>query len=302
MRTWGDGSAGAQVISQSGTLSDANLQHTDLTVNQNVTLSVASGTVIRCTGTFTNRGTIIVSPGDFGAAASLGSMTVAGQGVAHRAASNGASGNGSEFRLGGWGGVGLSENESRNRLHAGPSGGGGGGVFPLGSQADGGKGGGTLTILSNGAILNASTGIIRADGGSTDPSGCGGGAGGIILLASGSSVTNDGAISACGGHGGPADTTGAWTVAGGGGGSGGIVHFLSPTIVPGNVNVAGGTGGPGDSVPAVAVRSGGGAGGACGGNGGIGGSVGLGGSTPLEGHAGGVGRMLQSQLDPACLF
>jgi hypothetical protein len=41
-------------------IAPTNFQFTDLTVVPGVTLTVASGTVIRCTGTFTNNGTVDV--------------------------------------------------------------------------------------------------------------------------------------------------------------------------------------------------------------------------------------------------
>ncbi len=302
MRTWGDGSAGAHTVDADMTLDDVNLQYTDFTVNANVTLTVPSGTVIRCSGTFTNRGTIMVSTGDRGAAATMGSVTTAGQGVSHRPPGNGGAGDGATWRFGGFGGVGVSESEASGLLRLGPSGAAGGGAFPLMVLGEGGAGGGTLTVLSQVAINNASGAAIRANGATANTHGCGGGGGGIIVLASAGSITNSGAISAWGGHGRSADTPGAWTVAGGGGGGGGIVHFLAPSITPGSVSVIAGLGGASDSTPAVNQRSGGGAGGACGGDGGLGGGVSAGASPPTGGSNGVAGYVLESQLDPACLF
>jgi hypothetical protein len=63
---YGDGSAGAKVVTTSGLLSDANLQYASFTVNSGVELQVASGTVLRIKGPFTNEGTITVMPGTAG--------------------------------------------------------------------------------------------------------------------------------------------------------------------------------------------------------------------------------------------
>lgn len=46
-----------------------NFQFTDFSVAAGVTLTVPSGTVIRCTGTFTNNGTIVVNTGAPGGSA-----------------------------------------------------------------------------------------------------------------------------------------------------------------------------------------------------------------------------------------
>lgn len=47
---YGNGSAGTRMIAVNTVLADANQQYTSLTVDAGVTLTVASGTVIRCTG------------------------------------------------------------------------------------------------------------------------------------------------------------------------------------------------------------------------------------------------------------
>jgi hypothetical protein len=69
LRVYGDGTAGERNVTANATLEDVNLQYTNFRVASGVVLTVPSGTVIRCTGTFTNDGTILVdtfSRGGFG--------------------------------------------------------------------------------------------------------------------------------------------------------------------------------------------------------------------------------------------
>ena len=68
-QVYGDGSAGSRTISQDlrlGDQGDTNLQCVDFTIEAGVTLTVQSGTVIRCTGTFINLGRIVVQTGTEG--------------------------------------------------------------------------------------------------------------------------------------------------------------------------------------------------------------------------------------------
>ena len=67
LRIYGDGSAGARMVTSDEAFDDANRQYTDFTVGPGVTLTIPSGTVIRCTGVFANNGTIVVGPGSLGA-------------------------------------------------------------------------------------------------------------------------------------------------------------------------------------------------------------------------------------------
>jgi len=65
LRIYGDGSAGALTVTTDSTLfvdvaADGNLMFTDVTIDAGVTLRVTSGVVIRCSGTFTNNGTVTV--------------------------------------------------------------------------------------------------------------------------------------------------------------------------------------------------------------------------------------------------
>jgi hypothetical protein len=303
---YGDGSAGHLTVSSTGTLgvdvaADSNFQFRNFTVAPGVTLTVASGTVIRCKGAFTNDGTIVVSPGDHGGIAHGGARAPAGQGVAHRPAGHGAVGDVESNTLGGEAAPGLEAPEARSLRHVGPSAGGGGGSS--GIFGAGGRGGGSLTVLAAKGVTNA--GAIHADAeyapGLISP-GDGGGAGGVILLASRTFVTNQGTISARGSDGEDGSLAPGPVHAGGGGGGGGIVHFLGPNVAAGQVDVSGGLGGSGTAESPASLRSGGGAGGACGGDGGQGGSVAPGASPGGAGQLGDPGHVLQTLADPTSSF
>lgn len=307
---YGNGSAGARTIAADEDWQDTpptNLMFTDFTVNAGITLDVPSGTVIRCSGTFTNQGTIRVrfsgatggNPGG-----SPGGMIQPEVFLPHPGVSRGAAGipefgNDTQFRLGGGGGNGLISLQGRFLLHPGTFGGGGGfGTFAFG----GGNGGEAFSVLARTAIVNGDTGSIQTDG-SAGLDGSGGGGGGIIILASMASVTNNGTLSAIGGNGGPSNST----TGPGGGGGGGIINFLAPSIThgPGATElVNGGTAGAAmfQSVTAT-FRWGGGGGGACRGNGGSGGSLDAGAPvTPEDAEGGEPGEVYENLYDPTPLF
>jgi len=311
LRIYGDGWAETNTVSANEDWRDAeelpaNLQFTDFTVDPGVTLHVPSGLVIRCIGTFTNNGTIIVSTAAAGGlrAASGGRIRVdasvrpAHPGVAKSAPGAGEMGDDTYERKGGLGGLHLTEAEARLVLAPGIVGGGGGGAS-LG-ESDGGGGGGSFTVLAGIGVVN--NGTIIANGESVSIGGGGGGAGGVVILASPYSVTNGAAgnIRANGGAGGDSDTNeGA-----GGGGGGGIVHLLAPSITnDGAISVAGGSAGTaGDFGSVIALpRAGGGGGGGCGGSGGNGGGV-TDDDDPAEASAGGSGFSVQTLVDPTALF
>jgi hypothetical protein len=298
LRIYGDGSAGARVVASDETFDDANRQYTNFTVASGVTLTIPSGTVIRCTGTFTNDGTIVVATGSVGGAEAVRDATIdstyqpPGEGVAPGAAARGELGPAGSFYFGGFGGTGLTAAQARSILQPGVRAGGGGscGVF------SGSKGGGGLTVLAAGAIVN--NGTLRADGDGPGAFGSGGGAGGVVVLASRQRLENRGVIGADGGAGGPNGTSDGP----GGGGGGGIVHMLAPVIDDtGSVSVQGGAAGNLSGTKATGLRAGGGAGGSCGGAGGSGGSVGSN-DTALAAGSGGAGHFLKTLADPTALF
>ncbi|HEV7730874.1 MAG TPA: hypothetical protein VGR62_01870 [Candidatus Binatia bacterium] len=302
LRIYGDGSAGAGVADSITSLETTNLQFTDLTIPTGATTFVASGTVIRCTGTFTNNGTLVVGDGAEGARfffANTNSVELASRG-AHPGVSRGAAMSG-ERAMGvssnpGAGGTALEARQARRLLVPGVVGGGGGG-YGSGQGGSGGTGGGSVTILAATAVLN--NGVIDASSHSQQTFGTGGGAGGVIIIASRGSISNNGVLRADGTEGGDSFLDGA----GGGGGGGGLVHLLAPVInAVGSVSVAGGPPGAQGSPGSVTTpfRYGGGGGGACGGQGGQGGDVNN--SSPGAASAGSPGQTFESLLDPTSLF
>jgi hypothetical protein len=258
------------------------IQCTNFSVSSGVTLTVPSGTVIRATGTVAISGTITV----------LQSMMPGYQ--ASVADSDGDAG------------IALPAFTLRQLVKPGPAGGGSGGAIPYGtySPAGAGFGGGSLVILSEGAMTIS--GSITANGGGpgSDSYGdaLGGGAGGIIILASKASIDNTGTLSAAGGQGNAAGTFGSGGVlyAPGGGGGGGVVHLLSPGNTAGTVNVGGGNVGSGTT----GSYTGGNGGGASGGNGGVGTQYDENnGTVTVSATAGSTGlKILTTVTDPATLF
>jgi len=62
MTIFGNGSAGSKHISVDTIfdVNEFNLQYKDFTIDATVTLTIPSGAILRCHGTFTNNGTLIV--------------------------------------------------------------------------------------------------------------------------------------------------------------------------------------------------------------------------------------------------
>lgn len=314
LRVYGDGSLGAKTFSSSETYSDATAMYTDVVINSGVTLIVPSGTVIRCTGSFVNNGTILV--GNTGAAGvEVGTLAEGGlffnadtsgvmpatvqahPGISARAAMMPEVGTNGTSRTPGLGGIGLSEFSARLIRYPGPfaGGAGAGGVVQAGPS-----GGGSLVVLCGGSIVN--NGAIKADAINAG-TGVGGGGGGVIILASQTSVTSTSGSSllARGGNGGISNSQSAVS----GGGGGGIIHLMSPSIntVGATISVAGGAAGTSSGASITANPStGGGGGGACGGNGGNGASVDVFNSGGVGATAGSTGHALTSLLDPTSLF
>ena len=299
LRVFGDGSAGALVVSASP-VTITNPQYTDVTVEAGVTWIVPSGTVIRCSGTFTNHGTIVVQT--FARGPTRGgnafTFTTGGHpGIGADIAGLGEIGNDNGYGyLGANGPVGLGEQAARFLVRPGPAGGGGGGGNLNG------HGGGTLVIVARDGIVNL--GEILADGGSDSYNeGTGGAGGGVVILASATSIDNaSGVVSADGGAGGDS----GMGLGPGGGGGGGIIHLLAPNIV-GAANATALGGGPGETGTAGSIvtfyRGGGNAGGASCGGGGNGGQVSAGATaSPSDAGGGGPGCVLQTVADPTSLF
>ena len=302
LRVYGDGSAGALSVASSTSLNTVDTQYTDVTIAAGQTLTVPSGTVIRCTGTFTNEGTISVLTyalggrhGTTSAALLTTQSGAAHPGIGASSASNGAFGDNTATVPGGPEAGGLSEARARQILKPGAFGGGGGGAGRL----VGGSGGGTLTVLCKGAVVN--NGTISANGGSGFSGfGDGGGGGGVVILASQTSVTNSasGTVSVTGAAGAASSAGGG----AGGGGGGGWTHFVAPVInSAGTVSVTGGAAGSNSAAVTDTTRFGGGCGGSSFGKGGLGGAV-FAPSTANAAAAGDPGLALETLTDPTSLF
>jgi hypothetical protein len=301
LRIYGDGSAGDLKVTTGKTviLSDPNQQFNDCDIETGAQLTVSSGTILRCAGTFTNAGFVVVIPGAKGGFNNITAyndqrapvLQSADAGASRVAAGGGLLAyNFDEQSPGGYGGVGLTEPQARTVLRPGVRGGGGGAGQGNNYGADG---GGTITILALGGITNGGT--IDADGSGLAGGGAGGG---IVILASPASIASTGTITAVGGPGQASDAT---TAAGGGGG-GGIVHFISPSITAtGIVKVDGGAAGINTTPVTLVVHTGGGGGGACGGNGGVGAAVNPDGSG-IGSQPGTAGYSLETTADPTALM
>ncbi|HSP80666.1 MAG TPA: collagen-like protein, partial [Myxococcaceae bacterium] len=242
------------------------------------TLVVPSGMVLRSTGDVTVRGTLSVLPGtqDSGNGEAQPGVSVASAGLVH-------------------GGIGLSTLQAAQVVRPGIAAGGAGGRVTAGS---GGEGGGSVVLVAKGNLLVSSTGRIEANGrnGSSGANvvGTGGGAGGVIVLVAKGALTVQGTVSAMGGNGASATTTGGNGEGGGGGGGGGIIHFLSTSAatLSGTIKVDGGAGGS-NAVGGTYTNAGYG-GGACGGNGGNGGGQEAFGAPLTASQAGSVGHILRT--------
>ena len=307
----GDGSAGALTISSSTSWTSTpptgnNLNFTNIVIDGGGTLTVPAGTTIRCSGTFTNNGTINIDTGasrngyGFSAASTtnatyLGGITSTGHPgdtFGHSTSpgyDNNQQANPSTIDYG-RGGTAIPQTVAASSFNSFKIGGGSGSGW-----SSNGSGGGLLKINCNEAIINAGT--IYAVGGSSDTT-SGGGGGGIVILASQTSVDNTtGTINANGGTGGISQT---WAGPGGGGG-GGIVIFIAPAInsAGGIIDISGGTQGATSSTTAtLASVVGGGGGGASGGSGGDGGGISTS-NTISDATAGSTGYVLEIAANPA---
>ena len=301
----GDGSAGDLTISANtswATTAPANTNFANCTIDASFQLTVLAGTTIRCSGTFTNNGTLQVLGGAIsrgtsfntsGSGSSGASMTTH-PGDTRAAATPGMFDDDAivdpATLQGGVGGSPLLIDEVRVSTFDRYKIGGGSGSGPFNSI----RGGGLVKIYAQGAIVNAGT--ITANGDSTGTAAHAGGGGGIVILASRTSVDNSGGtISVTGGGGGASN--GAWGGNGGGGG-GGIIIMASPTTpVLGTETVTGGTAGTASTTLTNEVRTAGGGGGAGGGTGGNGGQVISTGAASVAAD-GSAGFVVTLEIDP----
>ena len=298
----GSGAAGDLTVSANTTWTTTppagnNLSFNNVVIDASRTLTVPAGTTIRCTGSFTNNGTLAVSSAGNGGYYSMSSSASQlwgrqpGAGDTPLAASSPLGATVLNVGLnGGASGSRILKTTAASSFNSFRVGGGGGSGHQSGT---GGHGGGLVKIYCNGAIVN--NGVISANG--SNVTGGGGGGGGIVILASSTSIANDsGSISVVGGNGGNSASNNGI----GGGGGGGIIVFVAPAISnTGSTSVLGGLEGSLVTNPLTsAAHSGGGSGGGSGGIGGVGGSVNSG-NVPSTGSTdGGVGYVLEIQDNP----
>jgi hypothetical protein len=298
-RAYGDGSAGPLAISTNTDWSvspPSNTNFTTCDITSLVTLTVPSGTIIRCTGGFSLDAFMRVNPSARGHVHNRGAEA----GLAPGGAGDGAVGNFTSINTieGGVGGQALTEVAARMIRYPGANAGGGGGmaIFRGGGAQPNTPGGGSLVILAKGPI-KLDSGNILAETVTAGTGTTGGGAGGFVILASQTLITGTGGISVKGTVG----ATGQHCVGGGGGGGGGIVHLYAPVIThSGTISVTGGVAGINGMDNCVDAQAGGG-GGALGGNGGNGATIQSGGTHTPPG-AGASGLSLRTLADPTFAF
>lgn len=262
LRIYGDGSSGDFVADTSQDLRELLGQFRDFTIPARRVLTLPSGTIIRCTGVFTNQGTIrVLSESQGGVIEAFSATTLTApssaapaSGLVASVAASGEYGSNAVTLYGGQGGRAFSLPFLRGLLRLGIAGGGPGGA---GRDTTGGLGGGTLTILAGGELVNS--GVISANG-ANGAAGAGGGGGGAIILASKTSITQSGVVQVIGGAGGDSKINSA----AGGGGGGGLVHLLAPNVstTGGSILATGGNAGSTSVLVSASVRSAGGGGGA----------------------------------------
>jgi len=297
----GDGSAGNLTVNADldwVASPPSNPYFNNITIEAGQTLTVPSGTTIRCRGNFINNGKLSVATNLNGGSHSSSSITAPHPGDSTRAAGT----PGYTFVIsrpllsGGKGGSGIPRTRAMTSYNLFQFGGGGGSGHRNDPTAgNGGRGGGLVKINCNGRITNTNIGIIDADASATVG---GGGGGGIVVLASLTEIINAGTISANGGDGEAAGIT-LTDHGNAGGGGGGIIVMVSPSIpnVAGTTSVLGGTGGNVSTFSSTTDSSGGGGGGASGGDGGAGGSVSAAGTPPgTDGSTGHVIRIVAIPL------
>ncbi len=310
LRIYGDGTAGALTIAADADWTTAppannNYQFTNFTVAAGKTLIVWPGTVIRCSGSCVNNGTIVVATAANGGIACLTANGYADLVDPGADAFGLVAGNASATAAGqpAFGGIGYGVNAAfaAQLMEIGMIGGGGG-------AGNGGQGGGVLKMFGKTAVTNAAGATIAANGESPDgtTTGCaqgggGGGGGGIVFLASKAKVTQAGTIDVSGGNGGPSSTL----FAPGGGGAGGIIHLFAPSITNTGTNtVAPGVRGTGTGTVTGTPRGGGGSGGSSGAVPGSG--AGIDATNTIVAAVAGdealAGSIATSVLDPSDLF
>ena len=305
LRIYGDGSSGPLNITSDTTPTSDTLQFTTCSIAGGATLTVWSGAVLRCQGTFDLEGRIAVQAGTGGAdfeafqcPSDIGTCWLLGvvppqTGIASAAPQpaevlHAISPSATPVGTTGSAKGGKGALSPRAILMPGPA--GGGSAFRLAA------GGGTLVILAQGGIIV--NGSISANGGD------GGSGGGVVVLASATSVAVTGTIHVHGGKGvdGLLMNSGQTPGAAGGGG-GGLIRLIAPSATSaGMLDVAGGSAGNEPAgAPSTALFIGGQAGAASIGDGGNGSAVSTTGMTGATDGAVGL-SIIDTGTDPSALF
>ncbi len=294
LRIYGDGSAGDRIISSSIILNDSNPQYQNFVINSGVTLTVPSGTIIRCRESFINNGTLQVL------SAARNSTKYAENGGPPTSEPSA-----TDAVAGGLGGNQISEGLAKSLLKPGLANAGDGN--DVGATQSSGFGGGTIVIMAAESASNA--GLIVADGDNGTALSSGGGAGGLIIIASKEEVDNSGSLRAAGGNGASYQPdNGSAAYAAGGGGGGGIVHLFATQVNnSGTTNVTGGNGGSAGAAGSLTaiLKYGGRGGGGSGGDGGDGGTANPGNAANgscSAGMDGGTGKVFVTQADPTAFL
>lgn len=182
---YGDGSAGDLIVTEDTLLDESNLQFEDIIISSGVTLTVTSGTILRCTGSFTNNGTIeifvlahpgqlvSVNPDDY----FNQRVIVPNRGNAKRYPYAAKITDGTSRVWGGSINYALDERASRQLLRPGLFDGGGGGIIHLLAP--------TIDNSGIAQVAGGAGGIAAATGQLKGPYFNGGGAGGALAGAGG---------------------------------------------------------------------------------------------------------------------
>lgn len=297
---YGDGSAGELVVDDASgdvSLTDQNLNFTNITVSAGRQLTISRGTTVRCTGTFTNEGTIdslFSSQNTTFHTADTNTVDAFsaawGASLFHGISKMGELALDGSIAAYGAGATGVIE--SAAAVYVNPPDKACGEGAPGSNQT--GFCGQTIKIFCKGQIINSGT----IDASAPNAAGGGGGSGGFVVLASQTGITNNGTISANGGNGGNSTTSSGP----GGGGGGGVIHLLAPIIDgAGSTLVLGGSPGTDSGDTTANPRRGGSGGGGLGGSGGHGGTVNAD-NTVGTATSGSSGHSLTTVGDPTTLI
>lgn len=247
--------------------------YNNCTIAAGATLTMPSGSILRCNGDFINNGFVTVGEMSRGGSRVITDLSTyeiegssAGTSIGGFVARHGAVASTTTDTVRG-ASVGATSFPASALFFPGQIGGGGGGAGLARTTATSaatyaGNGGGVAVILVRGNFENS--GVIAANGGDSLVAGGGGGGGGFLVIGVKGELVNTATISARGGAGGAGgvDESAApsFAVGGGGGGTGGFIHYVAGSLSVGDgvTDVTGGPGGvaSGNASGSVAIRAG----------------------------------------------